>query len=153
MRPDSTCDGVGVGDDPFALIRATYGDEIVARLQVHPCRRVASPPRGYHMVWRYIEGESRTSSSIPVAGPVGCCHMAARRVLRGWRAFRGGTCVLGCWLVLSLSTQGVGTSGKEGWRLGWVRSTSQVIADVSRRGFHMGWYWLPGRRVACAAGL
>lgn len=29
-----------------------------------------------------------------------CCHMAARRrVLRAWRAFRGGTCVVGCSLV------------------------------------------------------
>lgn len=41
----------------------------------------------------------------------------------------------------------------QGWRLGYVRSTSQVIASVSRWSFHMGWYWLPGRRVVCAAEL
>lgn len=42
-----------------------------------------------------------------------CCHMAARRVLRAWRAFRGGTCVVGCSLTPSSGVEGVRTSGKE----------------------------------------
>lgn len=58
-----------------------------------------------------------------------CCHMAARRVLRAWRAFRGGTCVVGCsrWLSLGVRVSGrVRKRGGGSARFGRLRKSSPM---------------------------
>lgn len=110
--------------------------------------------------------EARNGSELFVAGPVGAATWP-RVVFCGLRKLSGAA--PGWWGITVVvhdraredesehERERIAASGggyAQGWRrLGYVRSTSQVIASVSRRGFHMGWYWLPGRRVACAVGL
>lgn len=104
------------------------GLESRTNTRIHPCRRVAASrfPHGLALYrGRVVQCSAHLERSR--SRSCRCCHMAARRVLRAWRAFRGGTCVVGYsrWLSLGVRVSGrVRKRGGGSARFGRLRKSS-----------------------------
>ncbi|TGZ53366.1 hypothetical protein DBV15_01445 [Temnothorax longispinosus] len=141
------------------FIRATRGTETSSNGHESAYTFLSARRRLEVSTWSRVISRANRTGSVHLersrSRSCRCCHMAARRrVLRAWRAFRGGTCVVGCSLG---SPSAVGCQDcQDEWERGVVaRLGSAGFASHRRRlasGLPHGLVLAPGAQGSLCGG-